>query len=97
MKNIVIIGTGLAGYLLAKEFRKYDTKTPITLITKSDGYFYSKPLLSTALAHHKTPEQLFISDAETLCKQLNAIILTHCDVFRIDADNRRVFYRDEKH
>ena len=97
MKNIVIIGTGLAGYLLAKEFRKYDTKTPITLITKSDGYFYSKPLLSTALAHHKTPEQLFISDAETLCKQLNAIILTHCDVFRIDADNRRVFYRDEKY
>lgn len=97
MKNIVIIGTGLAGYLLAKEFRKYDTSTPITLITKSDGYFYSKPLLSTALTHHKTPNQLVISDALTLREQLNATILTHCEVFQIDPKNKTIFYRDEKH
>ncbi|MCX7124270.1 MAG: FAD-dependent oxidoreductase [Gammaproteobacteria bacterium] len=97
MKNIVIIGTGLAGYLLAKEFRKYDTSTPVTLITKSDGCFYSKPLLSTAFAHQKTPDQLVISDVFTLREQLNATILIRSDVFRIDADNKKLFYRDEKH
>ena len=57
MKNIIIIGTGLAGYLLAKKFRQYDSSTPITLITKSEGYFYSKPLLSTALTRHAIKEK----------------------------------------
>lgn len=96
MKNIIIIGTGLAGYLLAKKFRKYDTSTSLTLITKSDGYFYSKPLLSTALTHHKAPEQLVISDVLTLREQLNVMILTRCDVFQIDVNNRKIIYRDEK-
>lgn len=96
MKNIIIIGTGLAGYLLAKEFRKYDTSTPLTLITKSDGYFYSKPLLSTALTHNKTPEQLVISDALALREQLNATIMTRCDVFQIDGENKKIAFLDEK-
>lgn len=95
MQPIVIIGTGLAGYLLAKEFRKYDTSTPLTLITKSDGYFYSKPLLSTALTQQKTPDQLLIADAMTLREQLNVTILTKSDVFHIDADNKKIFFRDE--
>ncbi|OGT46583.1 MAG: hypothetical protein A3E82_08835 [Gammaproteobacteria bacterium RIFCSPHIGHO2_12_FULL_38_11] len=95
MQHIVIIGTGLAGYLLAKEFRKYDMSTPLTLITKSDGCFYSKPLLSTALTQQKTPNQLIIADAMTLREQLNATILTKSDVFHIDADNKKIFFRDE--
>ncbi len=97
MQHIVIIGTGLAGYLLAKEFRKYDTSTPLTLITKSDGYFYSKPLLSTALTQQKMPDQLLIADPIALREQLNATILTKSDVFHIDADNKKIFFRDEKH
>ncbi|HCH78632.1 MAG TPA: FAD-dependent oxidoreductase, partial [Pseudomonas sp.] len=34
---VVIIGTGLAGYNLAREFRKLDTQTPLLLITADDG------------------------------------------------------------
>ena len=34
---VVILGTGLAGYGLAKEFRKHDTETPLILITSDDG------------------------------------------------------------
>ena len=30
---VVIIGTGLAGYNLAREFRKLDSETPLLLIT----------------------------------------------------------------
>ena len=44
---VVIIGTGLAGYGLAREFRKHDTETPLILITSDDGRSYSKPMLST--------------------------------------------------
>src|SRR3990167_1891821 len=94
--NIVIIGTGLAGYMLAKEFRKLDTQTPLTFITKLDGYFYSKPLLSTALTHQKTPDELWMNKVETMRMQLNAEIYTHCEVFKIDSDNKKIFFHNEK-
>ena len=32
---VVIVGTGLAGYNLAREFRKLDSETPLLLITIS--------------------------------------------------------------
>ena len=50
MDPIYIIGTGLAGYNLAKEIRKTNKDTPLTLISADSGYFYSKPMLSNALA-----------------------------------------------
>ena len=50
---VVIIGTGLAGYNLAREFRKLDSETPLLLITADDGRSYSKPLLSTGLGKNK--------------------------------------------
>nr|GFD54439.1 hypothetical protein [Tanacetum cinerariifolium] len=50
---VVIIGTGLAGYNLAREFRKLDSATPLLLITADDGRSYSKPMLSTGFARSK--------------------------------------------
>ena len=60
---LIIIGSGLAGYMLAKELRKLDAQTPLIIITADDGAFYSKPLLSTALTQRKTPEQLVVTAA----------------------------------
>jgi len=71
---IIILGTGLAGYTLAKEFRKLDPNTPLILITQDDGHFYSKPQLSTALLHGKTAENLVITDCKKMKAQLNATI-----------------------
>jgi rubredoxin-NAD+ reductase len=39
MQSIVILGTGLAGYTLARELRKLDSATPLHLITRDDGSF----------------------------------------------------------
>lgn len=80
MDPIVIVGTGLAGYQLAREFRKVDTTSPLVLVTADDGRFYSKPLLSTALTNKKNFETLTTSSAETMATQLNAEILTHSKV-----------------
>lgn len=88
--SLIIIGTGLAGYHTAKEFRKLDQTTPVILITRDDGAFYSKPMLSNAYAKQKLPEQLVMHPAEVMAQQLNAKILTHTRVESIDVTNKQI-------
>jgi len=90
MDPIIILGTGLAGYTVAREFRKYDSTTPLLLISRDDGSAYSKPMLSNALAMRKTPQQLVNFDALTMEKQLNACILTNRSVEAIDLQKQQV-------
>lgn len=84
MNPIIIIGTGLAGYTLAREFRKLDSTTPLTLITTDDGGFYSKPMLSSALSQNKSADQLMSQDAVAMANTLQATILAHSRVDSID-------------
>ncbi len=92
MASIVILGTGLAGYTLAREIRKLDQVSNLTLITADDGDAYPKPMLSTALAQHKSPDQLINADAETMSRQLQARILTRTFVTAVDTARRKVVF-----
>ena len=85
---IVIIGSGLAGYTLIREIRKLDKEAPITLVTREPGYFYSKPMLSTALASKKEPENLISTSSESMATQLNINILSQTDVNAIDTNQQ---------
>ena len=82
--GIVIIGSGLAGYTVIRELRKIDKAIPITLVTREPGYFYSKPMLSTALASNKSAEQLVSTNAEGMATQLDMTVLGDADVTAID-------------
>lgn len=84
MTPLVIIGSGLAGYTLAREFRKLDRETPITLVTREAGDFYSKPMLSTALTNGKTAAQLVTTAREAIAAQLNLNVVSGVTVDRID-------------
>ncbi len=95
MQPIVIIGTGLAGYTLAREFRKLDSTTPLVMITADDGGFYSKPMLSNALLRNKAPAQLVSADAEKMAAENNAVIKTRTRVEAIDTVAHTVTTGDE--
>ena len=95
MNPIIIIGSGLAGYTLAREFRKLDKDTPLAIVTADDGHFYSKPMLSNAFASGKTPEQLAMNSAEQMATQLNATIASNKRVSAIDAMQHTVVLGDE--
>ncbi len=82
--GIVIIGSGLAGYTVIRELRKLDKTIPITLVTREPGYFYSKPMLSTALASKKSAAQLLSTNAEGMASQLDIAILEGANVSAID-------------
>lgn len=95
MHPIIIIGSGMAAYTLAREFRKLDKETALTIITADDGDAYSKPMLSTALAQNKAPDQLINARVESMREQLDAQILTHRQVLAIDATAKQVQLQDQ--
>lgn len=94
MHPIVIIGSGLAGYTVLREFRKRDQATPVTLICSDDGHFYSKPNLSNALAAGKTAEQLVNTPREKMAADLNAQIIANTRVTAVDTAGKKVRWAD---
>ena len=85
-KPVVIVGTGLAGYHLAREFRKQDRNTPLIMLTADDGRFYSKPMISTAFAKAKQPDQLANSTAADMAEELKADVRIFSKVTEIDPE-----------
>ncbi|QIB65571.1 FAD-dependent oxidoreductase [Kineobactrum salinum] len=81
---VVILGTGLAGYGVAREFRKHDTETPLILITSDDGRSYSKPMLSTGYTKDTSADDLAQLDAGSMGQQLRASVWTMTRVTEID-------------
>jgi rubredoxin-NAD+ reductase len=77
-RPVVIVGSGLAGYAVAREFRKLDKDTPLVVISRDHGGFYSKPMLSNALAGQKTAASLLMKPAEKMASELGATV--RCDI-----------------
>lgn len=85
MHPIVIIGSGMAGYAAAREFRKLNTEQELIMICSDDAANYAKPTLSNALAGKKAPEQIALGDAAKMAAQLNMKIVNHTWVKSIEA------------
>lgn len=90
MKPIIIVGTGLAGYTLAREFRKLNRSVSLLMVTADDGSFYSKPMLSNAIAQGKQAGQLVTRTAAQMAGEVGATILTSTRVVRIDSAKRKL-------
>ncbi|WP_108126708.1 FAD-dependent oxidoreductase [Saccharospirillum mangrovi] len=87
---LVIVGSGLAAYSLAREWRKLDSDTPLVIITSDDGAGYYKPNLSNALSKQQTADDLIQTTAAQAAEQYQAQILTHTDVVAIDTVTRNL-------
>ncbi|WP_296282134.1 FAD-dependent oxidoreductase [uncultured Acinetobacter sp.] len=90
MQPIIIIGSGMAGYTLAREFRKLDAEQELVMICADDAVNYAKPTLSNALVGKKAPEQIGLSDAEKMSTQLNMRIEKDTWVKSIDANQHQL-------
>ncbi len=93
-KPIVIIGSGLAGYSVIREFRKFDVEAPVLILSADHGGFYTKPMLSNALATGKTPAALLNSSAEHMADQMKATIRPYSRVISIDPSNKNLVLQD---
>ena len=92
---VVIVGTGLAGYNLAREFRKLDSETPLLLITADDGRSYSKPMLSTGFGKNKDADGLSMAMPGAMAEQLNAQVRTHTRISGIDPGHKQLWIGEE--
>ena len=90
MDPIIIIGSGLAGYSVARELRKLDQATPLVILTADGGEFYSKPMLSNALAANKAPAAIPMNSAGQMAAQLAANVRIRTEVTALDPGSHRI-------
>ena len=90
MHPIVIIGSGMAGYTFAREFRKLNPEQELLMICADDAVNYAKPTLSNAIAGNKAPEQIALGDAAKMAAQLNMRIEADTWVKSIDSDKHEL-------
>lgn len=85
---VVIVGAGLAGYNVARELRKADPAVPIVLVSRDHAGFYSKPMLSNALASKKTPATLVMKSAEKMAEEVQLHVMANTAVTALDTAAR---------
>lgn len=86
--NTTIIGSGVAAWTLVRELRKAAPEASIRVITADNGDFYSKPMLSNALASGKTAASLVMTPAAKLAEQQKVELMADTTVTGIDAQSR---------
>ena len=87
---IVIIGSGLAAWTVARELHKLDAQVPVTLVTRDSGDFYSKPMLSNALGAGKTAAQLVSATSASLAASLGVSVWSQTEVTALDPSAHRI-------
>ncbi|MEL6115177.1 FAD-dependent oxidoreductase [Photobacterium sp. SP02] len=74
--DLIIVGTGLAGYGLVEQIRQVESNLSIFMLTQDDGSFYSKPILSTGFSNNLEPSSIIDYTAEEMAEKLNIEIKT---------------------
>jgi rubredoxin-NAD+ reductase len=87
---VLVVGSGLAGWSVVREFRKLDTTTPVLMVTADAGHFYAKPALSNALIQGKLPEQLVTTPADRMVATFGVTLLQHTEVTALDVVGQEV-------
>lgn len=90
MKPIIVLGSGLAGYTLVREFRKLNRDAPITLVTRDSGDYYSKPTLSNAFAQDKKPASLVLTSAQVMAEQQGFTLMANTETHAIHRETRQL-------
>ena len=90
---VIIIGSGMAGYTLARELRKLTTSLPIVMVCQDSGDSYAKPTLSNAYAQNKLADTIANASAAKMAETLNLTLLNFHQVTDINADEQVIVVR----
>ena len=85
---VIIIGSGMAGYTLARELRKLTNSLPIVMVCQDSGDSYAKPTLSNAYAQNKLADSIANASAAKMAETLNLTLLNFHQVTDINTDEQ---------
>ena len=88
--DVLIIGSGYAGWQAAEAIRKESADAVITLLTADDGMVYPKPALSMALSQNKTPDDLPEATANQKAAELDLGVKVRTKVMSINTQRKKV-------
>ncbi|MFL0427746.1 FAD-dependent oxidoreductase [Moraxella sp. 179-F 1C4 NHS] len=90
---VIIIGSGMAGYTLARELRKLTTSLPIVMVCQDSGDSYAKPTLSNAYAQNKLADSIANASGAKMAETLNLTLLNFHQVTDINAAEQVIVVR----
>lgn len=93
LQPVIIIGSGMAGYTLARELRKLTSSLPIVMVCQDSGDSYAKPTLSNAYAQNKLADSIANASAEKMAETLNLTLLNFHQVTDINAAEQVIVVR----
>nr|WP_246261714.1 FAD-dependent oxidoreductase [Thiomicrorhabdus cannonii] len=88
--DVLIVGSGYAGWQAAEAIRAVSDEAVITLLTADDGTVYPKPALSMALGQNRTPDDIPEATANQKAAELNIGVKTKTKVMSINTARKKV-------
>jgi NADPH-dependent 2,4-dienoyl-CoA reductase/sulfur reductase-like enzyme len=64
--HIIIIGSGVAGFSFAEQYRSYSTYDELTVVTKENAGYYSRPLLSHGFSRANIEQTIILKTFDKL-------------------------------
>ena len=95
-KPLVIVGSGHAGYSLARAFRQLDAQTPVIVLSRDGGELYPKPQFSHGFSRGLSAEALTQANAPGMAAELKLMVRSRTRVEGIDFDSRTVIAGDAR-
>ncbi|MEF3073651.1 FAD-dependent oxidoreductase [Methylobacter sp. Wu1] len=87
--RIVIIGSGVGGVSFAEKYRSLQADAQITLITREDDGYYSRPLLSRGFSTENIEQSIILKPFDKL-RDENIDIISAAEVTAINRGDRTV-------
>lgn len=81
--RVIVIGSGIAGVTFAEHYRKLSADAKITLITKENYGYYSRPMLSRGFSEQDIEEIIILKTFDAL-REKNICVIDGVDVTSIN-------------
>ncbi|MEC8460917.1 MAG: FAD-dependent oxidoreductase [Pseudomonadota bacterium] len=88
--QIVIIGSGMAAYMLAIELRLISQTASVMMITEGDGEYYPKPKLSTLLFNKTSAKDIVTGTAEYMSERYRLEVVVNQSVVAVDRSAKQI-------
>jgi len=88
--HIVIIGSGIAGITFAEKMRSLSPDAKITLLSRENQGYYSRPMLSRGFSTPDIDRKIILKPFATLLEK-NICVIGGISVTRIDRNSRRLY------